>query len=297
MAINVATLTARLDADHSRFSRGLKGAGQDLDRFEQKSSGVFKRFGGAMATAAKVGGAAAVAAIGFVGVKAVTSFASFEKQMNDVFTLLPDISQDAMDAMSDQVLTLSRDFGVLPEETVPALYQALSAGVPPDNVFAFMETATKAAIGGSVDLEVAVDGVTSVMNAFADSGITAAEASDIMFTTVRLGKTTMGELAKSLFNVSPIAAGLGIKFSDVGASLAALTAQGVPTTVATTQLRQAFTELGKEGTKASKVFETTAGVSFKQFIKEGGNVHEAFEIMDDAARNMRLRARVLLQRW
>ncbi len=286
MAINVATLTAQLDADHSKFSRGLRGASGDLDTFEKKSKGTFGRIGAGLATAAKVGGAAAVVAVGAIGVKAVTSFASFEKQMNDVFTLLPDISQDAMDAMSDQVLTLSRDFGVLPEETVPALYQALSAGVPPDNVFEFMEVATKAAIGGSVDLETAVDGVTSTVNAFADANLTATEASDIMFTTVRLGKTTMGELSKSLFQVSPVAAGLGIKFGDVGASLAALTAQGVPTSVAATQLRGAFVELGKEGTKAAKVFEKTAGVSFKQFIDEGGNVHEAFEVMNDAAKDM-----------
>ena len=100
-----------------------------------------------------------------------------------------------------------------------------------------MEVASQAAIGGSVELETAVDGITSTVNAFAASGITAREVSDQMFTAVRTGGTTFGELSDSLFQVSPVAADLGVKFGDVAAALAQITSKGVPTSVATTQLR------------------------------------------------------------
>ena len=57
-------------------------------------------------------------------------------------------------------------------DVVPALYQAISAGVPPDNVFAFLEVANQAAIGGVTDLETAVDGLTTSTNAFGAQGLT-----------------------------------------------------------------------------------------------------------------------------
>ncbi len=104
---------------------------------------------GKAAGMAVVGGAAvAGAAIAGLAIKGVTSFIAFEDQMNEVFTLLPGISETAMDQMSRQVLDVSEDMGRLPEEVIPALYQALSAGVPPDNVFDFLETAHQAALGG-----------------------------------------------------------------------------------------------------------------------------------------------------
>ena len=83
------------------------------------------------------GTAAAGAALAAFGAASLKEFASFEKGMLEVFTLLPGISKKAMDKMSDQTLELAQKMGTLPEEVVPALYSALSAGVPPGNVFNF----------------------------------------------------------------------------------------------------------------------------------------------------------------
>lgn len=257
--------------------------------FQEAESGVnriAKAAGGTLKAAFAIGAAgaaAAGAAIAGVAVKGVQEFTKFEDQMGEVFTLLPGISEDAMGKMSDQVLALSRDVGRLPEEVIPALYQSLSAGVPPDNVFGFMETAHKAALGGVTELETAVDGITSVINAYGTDVISAAEASDLMFTAVRLGKTNFDELSRSLFNVNPIASALGVQFGDVTAALANMTAQGVPTKVATTQLRQLMVELSKSGGEAATAFEEMAGSSFQDFIAEGGNVADALEIMQAAA--------------
>ena len=282
MATNVATLTAKLTADTTGLKSGLASANRDVTKFGSQSGATMGRFG----AAAKAGAAAAGVAVAAFAVSSVNAFADFEKGMNEVFTLLPDISEDAMDKMTDQVRDFSKEYGVVTEEVVPALYQAISAGVPKDNVFEFMETATKASIGGVTDLETAVDGLTSVVNAFGKENITAAEASDYMFTAVRLGKTTMDEMARSLFQVNPVAGALGIEFGDITAALAAMTAQGTPTRVATTQLRQALVELGKEGSKAAKVFEDVAGETFPEFIAGGGNVEDAFQLMKGAADNM-----------
>jgi TP901 family phage tail tape measure protein len=263
-------------ANFDKFDSDVKGQKSKLDKVL-----------GGIATGATVAIGAGIAGAGVAVTKftsdSVKEFASFQQGMNEVFTLLPGITQEAMDKMSDDVLAFSKDMGVLPEKVVPALYQAISAGVPTDNVFSFLETAQKAAVGGVTDLEVSVDGISSVMNAYGADVISATEASDLMFTAVKDGKTTFDELSGSLFQVLPTASSIGVEFGDVTAALAAMTAQGVPTSVATTQLRQLLVELTKDGSGASDMFKEISGQTFPEFVAAGGDVQGALQLMDEKA--------------
>ncbi len=246
----------------------------------------FGRVEGAMGKLRRgVGRAATAGAAALVGVAAagVKEFASFQRGMNEVFTLLPQISGEAMTKMSEQVKDLAVDMGVLPEEVVPALYQAISAGVPEKNVFGFLETATELSIAGVTDLETAVDGLTTITNAYGVENVSAQEAADSLFTAMKLGKTTVGEMSASLFQVVPAAAAAGITIDEVAAGLAAITAQGTPTRVAATQMRQAIVELGKAGSIAFDVFKEATGQTFPQFIKGGGTLQDALQILSEVA--------------
>ncbi|GAB3192172.1 phage tail tape measure protein [Nesterenkonia suensis] len=241
--------------------------------------------GKSMAKGLAIGGAALTAAVaGFAGY-GLKEFAKFEKGMNEVFTLLPGISEQAMQQMSDDVREFSREMGIAHDQAVPALYSAISAGIPRENVFDFMEVAAQAAVGGVTDMETAVDGLTSVMNAYGQENMSAQEASDLMFTAVRLGKTNFEELSGSLYNVLPTASALGVEFGDVTAAMASMTAQGTPTSVATTQLRQMMVELSKDGGAVSEVFQEVAGKSFKEFVAEGGNTQEALALLHQHAQD------------
>jgi len=247
---------------------------------KDEASGTLDSIGGKMGSVAKVG-AVALASVGVaaagMATKGLVEFGKFQSGMNEVFTLLPGISQDAMGKMEGQVKSFSREFGVLPEQAIPALYQALSAGVPPNNVFEFLETAQKAAKGGVTELATAVDGISSVVNAYGDDMIDATKASDLMFTAVKLGKTDFEQLSSSLFNVVPTAASMGVQFEDVTAALARMTAQGTPTSVATTQLRAAFVEASKSGTNLDKALRELHGKGFAQLIESGMNTGDIFE--------------------
>jgi TP901 family phage tail tape measure protein len=252
-----------------------------------KTGGVFKNVSGKLGGLGKlaaIGAASAVAAGGVaiagIAAKGIMEFTKFEDQMNEVFTLLPEVSGEAMETMRGQVLDAAVDMGRLPEEVVPALYQSLSAGVPQDNVFEFLETAHKAALGGVTDLETAVDGITSVVNTYGSEVLGAGKASDLMFTAVRLGKTTFGELAGSLSNVAPLASAMGVDFEDVTAALAAMTSQGTDTATATTQMRGLLQELGDSGSEVGGVFQELAGDTFLDFVDKGGNVAEALQLLE-----------------
>ena len=275
----VETVKAVVTADASQYNR-------EMGRADGKMAGLAK----SAKKAAGVAGKAFTAAAGVIAVKSITAFAGFETKMQEVRTLMPELTDEAFGKMGDDIKNFGKEFGVLTDDSIPALYQAISAGVPQDNVFEFLETAQMAARGGVTDLETAVDGISSVVNAYgsdllvaAGASVSAAEASDLMFTAVKLGKTDFEQLSSSLFNVAPAASALGIKFGDVTAGLASLTAMGTPTSVATTQLRAAFVELGKDGTKAGDAFANVAGQSFPDFIAAGGDMVGAVKIMAQAA--------------
>jgi TP901 family phage tail tape measure protein len=274
MSLTVGELVGYLDVDDKGFGTKLSGA-------EKRFTG----FGGLMTKVVAGAALAGVAAIGAFAVDGVRRFSEFQTGMNEVFTLLPGLSAEAMGALTDDTRKFVREMGVAHSEAVPALYQAISAGVPRENVFDFLTIAQKAAVGGVTDLTTAVDGITSAVNAYGAETLSAGQASDLMFTAVRLGKTNFGELSASLFQVNPVASALGVNFGDVTAALAAMTAQGIPTSVATTQLRQAFVELSKDGTKTSDLFQKLAGKTFKEFIASGGNTQQALQLLEQHAQD------------
>ena len=274
--------TDEVKDDFDGIGRKAKDEFDETARHAKTSSSLMSDVFG-KATRAIVAAFATIQIAGFFidATKAAVAFDTGLREVVSLFGKSP--PADLFKTLEDGILKLGRDFGTLSTEAVPALYEAISSGVPPDTVFDFLATANKAAIGGVTDLNTAVDGITSVVNAYGPAVLNAAKASDIMFVTVKLGKTTFDELARSLFNVAPIAASMGVAFSDVGAAIAALTATGTPTSVATTEIRQALAELGKEGTKASDVFRELSGKTFQQFIADGGNLQQALQVLEQSA--------------
>lgn len=275
---SVATVFVDVEGDLTKFKKDVAGAGDAAS----------KTLGGKMQKAGKVAGTAL--AVGAAGALAggVSAFVDFERGMNEVFTLIPDAGQGAFDDLTGQTKDFAKEFGVLPADVIPALYDSLSAGVPSDNVFAFLEDANKFAKAGAVDLGTAVDGLTSTVNAYGLGADGAGRVSDALFTSVKLGKTTVQELSDSMFQVAPIAASFGVSVEDVAAGFATLTAQGTPTSVAATQMKGAISELGKSGTKASKAFEDITGKTFPEFIDGGGTLVEAADLMSTGAEDLGL---------
>jgi TP901 family phage tail tape measure protein len=171
-----------------------------------------------------------------IGVTA-NAASEFDTGMRRVATMLPGITDTGFKDISNQALTLSKDFGSSTADMTDAMYQALSSGVPQDNIFSFMQEAEKLAIGGATDVVTSTDVLTTAVNSYGAANLSTAQASDILFAGTKFGKSTVEELAASLADVVPVAASLGIGFGDVNASLATMTIQGTPTAQATTQLR------------------------------------------------------------
>lgn len=209
----------------------------------------------------------------------------FETQFAEVRTLISDMPDSGLEELKQGLVDLSKQTGILTNESIPAMYQAISASVPADNVVAFLETASKNAIGGVTDLQTSVDGLTNILNAYNMEQSEVTHVSDLMFETMKNGKTTIGELSRSYYHVIPIAASTGVAFEDISAAMATITAQGTPTAQATTQLRQMIIELSDEGSQVGKTFQKLAGQTFREFIASGKNLQDALKIMEKQAKS------------
>ena len=251
-----------------------------------KTDSLAEKLGNGFAKVGKVVATGAVAmgtAVAGIGAAAVKSFGDFESSLNKVATIA-DPSVKSMEDIKKEVLKLSDTMGIAANDINEAMYQAISATGDTANSLKYVEQASKLAKGGFTDTSTALEAAAKTMNAYGESGEEAfTKIGDIMMQVQNQGITDIGKLSSSLSNVVPIAATLGVSFENVGAALATMTAQGTETSVATTQLRAAFTELSKSGTKASEEFQAMAGVTFQEFIEQGGNVSEAMQLMADSA--------------
>lgn len=219
-------------------------------------------------------------ALGTLGVK---NSMEFGESLNKVSTIA-DTTVMSLEDIKSGVFDLSKVVSITGSDLNEALYQTISATNDTANALGYLEVGAKTAKGGFTDTSTAIDGLTSVMNAYGQTGVESMQKiADIMVTTQNMGKTTVDELARSLYNVIPTASALGVSFEQVGASMAAMTAQGTPTSVATTQMRQLLVELSKAGSQVSDTFIQTAGVSFQQFISQGNTLSDALGVMEKAA--------------
>ena len=228
--------------------------------------------------------AGAMAFMAYKTVQAVKDFAAFEKQMSSVNTLLK-VSREELAAYGNGLIDVAIKTGTTKEELASGAYEALSAGVDSADLLTFMETAAKGAAAGMTDVTTATDVLTSTINGFKLESSDATDVMDKLITIQNNGKIVLGEMSTVMGDVADISNSLGVDLDNVGAALSTITMTGTPAAQAGTRLKAMFSELAKEGTDASKVFEEITGESFKEFITEGGNVGEALQEMEKYAKS------------
>lgn len=218
------------------LSKGLKKAQAKIKKFNARIS----KMGSGLMHFSRNG---ALAFAGFMTGIAASMYKAqeFNKSIGQIATLTDLTARQ----VKKQVRSMSAEFGLAKEELTKGLYDALSAGVPKDNVFEFMRVASKMAIGGASTTAESVDLLTTVLNAFGMKASEVGKVSDLLFMSVKQGKTTIPELANSFAQVAPLANASGIALEEVTAAVTTLTKQGTPTAQAMTQIRAAIIAMNK----------------------------------------------------
>lgn len=244
----------------------------------------FRRVGdNAMATAKK--SALIGAAIAVPLIAASKSAVDFEQKMSNVSTLV-DTNQESMEDMGNEVLMLASRLPKPIDELTTSLYDIRSAGIPASEAMNTLDYSAKLATAGLADTTESTNIMTSALNAFKSEGLTSAQTADILFKTVKAGKTTISQLSTAFGANAGIVQSANVTLADFSAATAALTTVGTPASQAQNQIRASVIAMQKPTADMAKIFKHLGVTSEKELIAKKGGLVGAFEAINAAGTDM-----------
>lgn len=246
-----------------------------LSKKLDKTSEHFTKFG---QKATVIG--AGLTTISGLGVKMA---ADFQSGMTNTSTLI-DTNTESLDDMGKQVLSIAKRTPVAINDLTTALYNIRSAGMEASDQFKILEKSAQLGIAGLGSTDEAVDLVTSSINAWQLSGAKAEKTYDLIFRTVKTGKTTISGIAQGFGAVAGTVAAAGIELDDYLASVAALTTTGQPAAQAHTQIKAAISGMTRESKESKQVLTHLGAKNFKDLIQKSGGMVGAFKRIADTVK-------------
>jgi TP901 family phage tail tape measure protein len=153
------------------------------------------------------------------------------------------INKRMVDEWNKSLLNMSKAVAIGPMELADTLYYVASSGFKTKEALNITEMSAKGAATGLGETKDIANFLTSAMNAYRASGLSAARAMDILTAAVREGKGEPAEMARALGTILPIASELGVSLDQVGGALASMTLITSQTSNAATYLRNVLMKL------------------------------------------------------
>lgn len=200
--------------------------------------------------------------------------ADVEKAMAQTRTLLTgtaDETKARTAELTQDVMNISRVTGRASTEIAAGSYQVISAFQDTADTASILETATKAAIAGQAETVDTVNALAAVTKAYGDTSARAVtHVSDLSFETIRLGQTTMPELANGIQKASGSAAALHVSQEELYAGFATLTGVIGNTDTVGTALNTLYTKMLKPSKALSKAVESLGYKSAYAMVQQEG---------------------------
>lgn len=232
----------RINASTTKIRKGFRGMKVDAN----KAGAAMKRGANSMRGSSLAMGAGIVAAM--------KSFGDLEEGVTQVMTLLDD--DKAIVEFGPKLKKAAEEaigLGFPIKDTTKALFDNVSALGATERSMEVWAKSQVLARGGVTDLKVAVDGMTSIMNAYKLGTKDADFVANAFFTSQKKGKVTVAELAANVGKVAPIAQEAGVGLDELLATMAQLTLGGIPIEESTTAIKGAISTLIKPAKEAGSI--------------------------------------------
>lgn len=220
---------------------GIADVGRGLNQLESNVSAVSGPLR-AVATDLLQTEAAVITLAAAMAGFAVNEAGQFRTSVTEIGTLFNGTEQQVK-GLGDQILEYSRTSTAAIEEINGATYKAISTGTDWAESVELVAAAEVLATAGRNDLISTTDVLTSSLNAYGKSTKDAADFSDILFTAVQTGNTTLPELSASLGKITALGNAAGVPFEDLAAALSALTISAGNTAESSTMMGALLREL------------------------------------------------------
>ena len=209
-------------------------------------------------------GVLAAAAISAIAIKLQSDL---DIGLREIGTLMDGLTDKQIKGMTRELETLAQRWGQSMKVLTKTKYDIISAGFSTAAESALLlEKTAILATAGVTDMATAGDLLTTALNAYGKSAKDAEHFSDVLFHTVKKGKTTIGALGGSMGRIFGIAASVGFGFEEVSAALATLTLSLGSTEMATTAINGAILGLLKPSEELEGLIKKTEYASLDAMI-------------------------------
>jgi len=205
--------------------------------------------------------------------KAVMSMAKDYEFAIQKIVGLTGTAQSVVNGWSKDIQNMAKEFGRNPKELAEGLYFIASSGIQGAQALDVLNKSAKAAAAGLGTTQEVANYLTSVLNAYRGTGLTAAYATDVLVAAVREGKAEASGFAAAMGSLTPIASNLGVSIDQVAGAMAGITLTGSTAAQAATYLRGVFNVLMKE-TKQGSVAMDEASEALGQMKTSYGDLRK-----------------------
>ena len=257
----------------SESKKGLGTFSSHIDKADKVVMGFADRMKGLDKVAKRTFQGTAAAASVYVGTT-LRDFAQLDDGIAKVNTLYDHTGESQKKMYEDSL----RMFKLLPTDftkITQGIYDTISAGADSEYATMFARKFGMAGVAGDADMDVVTKAAMGTMNAYKLEAQDLNKILDLQFMTVKKGITSYDELASSLgTGVLASAEAAGITLEELQGSIAMITKNAIPASVATTSLNQMFNKF--TDTKVIKEFKEY-GVEIQDANKKTRPLIEIFK--------------------
>lgn len=205
----IKTMLVKIGADVSDLTAKFNQIGKQVDDNKRKIQSSLNKVS---------------LAVGGVGIAAIKMATDFNTSMSNIATLIPEKGVKRVNELKGSIQDLAIDTGKATGDIADGAYQVISAFGDTADTVKILETNVRAAAAGMASTTDAINLTSAVTKGYGDVTAEAIKkASDLAFTTVKLGQTTFPELANSIGGVVPVAKKLNVSQEELFGTFATFT--------------------------------------------------------------------------
>lgn len=208
---------------------------------------------------------------------------AFSKAIGEISTI-SGTALGGFDAIAAKVREVADELGRPVAEVAEAEYQTLSNQVvAAADSFEFLGQAHQLALATNSSLMDSVAALSSSLNSYRDSTLTATSASDVLMASVELGRLRLEEVANTLGKIYPLTSEMGISMQEASAAFVTMTQSGLKANTAIVYLRALMTSMLKPTETLKGILEDLGVSTFPELVSSSGGLAGALESITTAA--------------
>lgn len=225
------TLFGQAKLELENFRIGAERAGINLDQLKSQFTGT------------------AVAITAFIA-GTTSAYMSYEEELVQARNLM-DESVMSYDQLNEGIKELANSYGIADAAMAKAAESALSSNVATEDLFTFLNEASRFSKATFTELNTVVDLSTSLMNSYGYSISEIPGIYDQLINTQKLAKVSWEDYNAEIGNLTALGSQVGVSLEEINAALVLQTAKGIDSATALTNLKGIISALASPSSQAA----------------------------------------------